>query len=64
MKAMIKDAIFYKFIILKSDGYLYHADTSSLLGKNIADVAEYLSNPLNEDILTKLLSSVDEQWNK
>lgn len=64
LKAMIKDSTYYKFIIHKSDGYLYHAKSNTMLGKNIADIMEYFKNPLNDDILAKLTDEIDSQWNR
>jgi len=63
LKALIKDASFYKFIISKPDGMLYHAQKSAILGRNVADVLEYLKNPMNEDILEDLLAQVEKYWN-
>lgn len=64
LRAMIKDAAYYKFIINKSDGYLYHTDTNSMIGKNVSDVIEYLNNPINDEILTKVQEAVENEWNK
>ena len=63
IKALVKDASFFKMITLKPDGMLYHTKSSALLGRNIADVVEFLKNPLNEDILIKLLGEVESLWN-
>ena len=64
LRAMVKDAAYYKFIVTKADGHIYHRDTSTMLGKNPADVVEYLKNPLNEDILVAIQEPVEAQWNK
>ena len=63
LKALVKDASFYKIISLKQDGMLYHTTSSTMLGRNIADVVIYLKNPLNEDMLVKLLGEVEKFWN-
>jgi hypothetical protein len=63
IKAIVRDSSFFKYIINKSDGYIYHAKTSSLLGRNVSDVIEHLKNPLHEDILSDLSSSVEKIWN-
>ena len=63
LKALVKDATFYKVIALKADGMLYHARTSTMLGRNVSDVVEYLKNPLNEDMLVKLLEEIEGYWN-
>jgi len=64
IRAIIKDAVAYKFITIKADGYIYHTATSSMLGKNASDIAEYLKNPLNEEVLGAIQSSVEAEWNK
>jgi hypothetical protein len=63
IKAIVKDSIFFKYIINKADGYIYHAKTNSLLGRNVSDVIEFLKNPLNEDILKDLNAQVEKLWN-
>lgn len=63
IKSIIKDATFYKYIVTKVDGFIYHQDTSTLLGRNPSDVAEYLKNPLNETILVDLTKRVEKLWN-
>jgi len=62
LKAVVKDASFYKIISLKADGMLYHSQTSTVLGRNISDVVEMLKNPLNEDVLIKILTEVEKYW--
>lgn len=64
LRAIIKDSTFYKFIILKADGFIYHTKTASLIGRNVADCIEYLKNPLNEEILQDLLKNVEKMWNQ
>ena len=64
LKALVKDASFYKFIAPKADGMIYHMKTSTMLGRNSSDVVEYLKNPLNEQILVELLQVVEEYWNE
>jgi hypothetical protein len=63
IKAIVKDSIFFKYIINKSDGHIYHTKTNSLLGRNVSDVIEFLKNPLNEDILKDLNTQVEKLWN-
>lgn len=63
IKSLVKDATFYKFINPKSDGFIYHTDTSSLMGRNVADCIEYLKNPLNDSILLDLTKKVEKYWN-
>ena len=63
IKALIKDSTYYKFIIPKSDGFIYHTETSSLMGRNAADCLEFLKNPLNDSILLNLTKTVEKYWN-
>lgn len=63
IKSIVRDSSFFKYIISKPDGYIYHAKTNSLLGRNVSDVLEHLKNPLNEDILKDLIMSCEKYWN-
>jgi len=63
LRAIVKDATFYKLISLKADGMLYHTATATMLGRNVSDVVLYLKNPLNEDILVRILNEVEDLWN-
>jgi hypothetical protein len=63
IKAIVKDSIFFKYIINKTDGHIHHAQSGSILGRNISDVIEHLKNPLNEDILNDLNNKVEKLWN-
>jgi hypothetical protein len=63
IKSIVRDSVFFKYIINKPDGYIYHSKTNSLLGRNVADVLEHLKNPLNEDILKELIMSCEKYWN-
>jgi len=62
LKSLIKDATFYKHIAPKSDGFIYHLSTGTMLGRNTSDVLEYLK--LNEEILIKILEPVEKLWKK
>lgn len=62
IRALIKDSTFYKFIIPKSDGFIYHTDSASMMGKNAADCLEYLKNPLHDAILLDLTKKVEKYW--
>jgi hypothetical protein len=63
LKALVKDASFYNIVVSKPDGMLYHSKTSSMLGRNVLDVVEYLKNPLNEDVLVHVMDEVESYWN-
>jgi hypothetical protein len=64
IRAIIKDSSYYKFISTKADGFIYHLETTTMLGRTATDVAEYLRNPLNEEILINLTKKVEKYWNQ
>ena len=63
IKAIVKESNYYKYIATKADGFIYHMATNTMMGRNVSDVAEYLKNPLNEQILMELSKKVEEYWN-
>jgi len=64
IKSIIKDSSYYKFISPKADGFIYHMDTNTIMGRNASDCIDYLKNPLNEGILVDLTKKVEDFWNK
>lgn len=64
IRAIIKDASYYKFISTKADGFIYDMQSTTMLGRTPSDVAEYLKNPLNEEILVNLTKKVEKYWNQ
>lgn len=64
IKALIKDATFYKFISPKSDGFIYEMDSLANMGRNASDCIEFLKNPLNDNVLDRLTKKVEQYWNK
>jgi hypothetical protein len=63
IKSIVRDSVFFKYIVNKADGYIYHTKTNALLGRNVSDVLEHLKNPLNEDILKDLNTACEKYWN-
>lgn len=63
IKAIVKDSIFFKYIINKTDGHIHHVKSGSTMGRNVSEVIEFLKNPLNEDILKDLNNRVEKIWN-
>lgn len=63
LRALIKDANFYKLISTRGDGLIYHLSSGSSLGKNPSDVLLFLKNPLNEDTLHDVTYNVEKYWN-
>lgn len=63
LRAVIKDANFYKLIATRGDGNIYHMKSGSMLGKNPSDILIYLKNPLNEEILLDVITNTEKYWN-
>lgn len=63
LRAIVKDATFYKLIANKPDGHIYHLKSGSMLGKNPTEIVMYLKNPLNEDVLQDIVKNVEQYWN-
>jgi len=63
IKSIVRDSVFFKYIINKADGYIYHTKSGAMLGRNVSDVVEHLKNPLNEDILKDLNAACEKYWN-
>lgn len=63
LRAVIKDANFYKLIATRGDGNIYHMKSGSMLGKNPSDILIYLKNPLNEEILLDVIANTEKYWN-
>ena len=64
IRAIVKDAMYYKFLATKSDGFIYVMSSGTMLGRTLADVVEYLRNPMNEDVLKDLMERVEQFWNQ
>ncbi len=64
IKSIVKDATFYKFLAFKADGFIYHMDSTTLMGRNVSECVEFLKNPLNEAILVDLTGKVEKYWNQ
>ena len=64
IRAIVKDSSYYKFIATKADGFIYHMESTTMLGRTPSDIVEYLKNPLNEEILVDLTRKVEKYWNQ
>ena len=60
--ALVKDALFYRILQLKGDGMIYYLKLGTAMGKNKAQVIEYLKTPLNEDIFKQLSETIEKYW--
>jgi len=64
IRALIKDATFHKVIAVRGDGFIYHMESGTMMGKTPSDATEFLKNPLNEQVLMDIQSKVEKTWNK
>lgn len=64
LRALIKDATYLKYLVMKSDGFIWDMESNTLVGKNPSDITEFLKNPLNEQVLDSLMRRVEKEWNK
>jgi hypothetical protein len=62
LRAAVKDATFYKLIALKGDGMIYEMESGVAMGKNPTQVVEFLKNPLNEEVLKRVVYRVEQFW--
>jgi hypothetical protein len=51
-------------IATKPDGFIYHMESSAMMGRNPSDCVEFLRNPLNENVLITLTKAVEKFWNQ
>lgn len=64
IKALIKDASYLKLIATRADGFIYHLESATILGKTPSDILEFFKNPLNEQILVDVQGKVEKTWQK
>ena len=62
IRALVKDCMFYRFIVSKSNGWIETLDGNSRLGKRPSEVVDFLKDPINEEVLNSLLSKVEPYW--
>ena len=63
LRALIKDALYYRFLTTKASGWIEPLDSGIRLGKRPAECLEFLKNPDNEELLLSLLNKVEPYWN-
>lgn len=63
LRALVKDATYHKAIVHKSDGFIYHQESSTMMGRNAMDVVDFLKNPLNDQILMEISKKIEKHWN-
>ena len=63
LRALVKDAMFYRFISTKASGWIETLNGGERLGKSPSEVVDYLKKPDNEEILLSLLDKIETYWN-
>lgn len=63
IRALVKDALFYRFLVSKSNGWIETIDSSEKTGKRPNEVIDYLKDPANEQTLLSLLDKIEPYWN-
>jgi hypothetical protein len=63
LKALIKDATYYKHLVIKSDGKIYHHASQTMLGANASECIEYLRHPGNDQLFGVMLDEIEKYWN-
>jgi hypothetical protein len=63
IRALVKDAMFYRFITPKASGWIETLDSGLKLGKVPSEVVEFFKNPEHEDSLKSLMDKVEPYWN-
>jgi len=63
ISALVKDALYYRFITRKQNGWIETLDTAVKLGKSPTEVVAFLNNPENEDSLAHIKGKVEQYWN-
>ena len=55
--------MFYRFILIKATGWIETLDSGIRLGKVPSEVAVFLTNPENDEVLKSLMNKVEPYWN-
>jgi hypothetical protein len=59
--AILTDARSYRFLVDKSDGFIY-TDKGERLGRTMEEVVQFMSSPLNDEVLMYIINKVEQQW--
>ena len=62
IRALVKDALYYRFITTKAGGWIEPIDSGVRLGKTPAECFEFLKKPANEESLMAILDKVEPYW--
>ena len=62
IRALVKDALYYRFITTKAGGWIEPIDSGIRLGKTPSECLEFLKNPEHEETLMAILDKVEPYW--
>tara|TARA_R100001440_G_scaffold46776_4_gene66536 strand:- start:1050 stop:2066 length:1017 start_codon:yes stop_codon:yes gene_type:complete len=62
LRTLIKDSTYYQFMTNDNRGWIIESETKVKLGKSNEEILEFFKNPLNEEILDRMLSQVKNYW--
>lgn len=62
LRSLVKDAMFYRFILVKPSGWIETLDSGVKLGKIPSEVVIFLKNPEHDDVLKSLMDKVEPYW--
>jgi hypothetical protein len=63
LRALVKDALFYRFLATKAGGWIEPLDSGVRLGKSPSECLTFLMDPKNEETLLSLMQKVEPYWN-
>ena len=63
IRALIKDGLYYRFIVTKAGGWMEPIDSGVRMGKRPNECLDFLRDPENEETLLSLLDKVEPYWN-
>ena len=63
IRALVKDCLFYRFLLTKAGGWIEPLDSGIRLGKRPSECLDYLMDPKNEETLLSLMDKVEPYWN-
>lgn len=64
IESLVKDALYFNFIIREGDGYFYNQQTETRLGKNEKEIIKHIENPINQLEFENLKGRVEAKFNK
>lgn len=64
IEALVKDALYFSFIVREGDGNFYNKQTEVRLGKTEKDIIKYLESPINQVEFENIKDRVDAKFYK